>query len=210
MTTTEANGDRVVSDGRPIFFRFTITLVLSIVCLTTPAWADFKAGEKAYRSGDYATALREWQPLAKQGQAAAQYHLGLLYANGQGVPKDDAQARQWYEKAAVQEHAEAQANLGSLYDYARGGPQDFKMAVRWYRRSAEQGNDLAQRRLGLLYERGDGVQKDYVQAYMWYKLGAANGGKSGGIMRDELAARMTSDQLAEAKQLAREWKPKHK
>ncbi|MEK7349658.1 MAG: tetratricopeptide repeat protein, partial [Nitrospirota bacterium] len=114
------------------------------------------------------------------------------------------------EKAAVQEHAEAQANLGSLYDYARGGPQDFKMAVRWYRRSAEQGNDLAQRRLGLLYERGDGVQKDYVQAYMWYKVGAANGGKSGAIMRDELAARMTSDQLAEAKKLAREWKPKPK
>ena len=199
-----------MSDGRPIFFRFTIALALSIVSLATPIWADFKAGEKAYRSGDYATALREWQPLAKQGQAAAQYHLGLLYANGQGVPKDDAQARQWYEKAAVQEHAEAQANLGSLYDYARGGPQDFKMAVRWYRRSAEQGNDLAQRRLGLLYERGDGVQKDYVQAYMWYKLGAANGGKSGAIMRDELAARMTSDQLAEAKKLVREWKPKPK
>ena len=141
-----------MSERWTIFLRFINTLVLSIVCLTTPAWADFKAGEKAYQQGDYATALREWQPLAKQGQAAAQYHLGLLYANGQGVPKDDAQARQWYEKAAVQEHAEAQASLGSLYDYARGGPQDFKMAVRWYRRSAEKGNDFAQRRLGLLYE----------------------------------------------------------
>lgn len=136
--------------------------------------------------------------------------LGLLYANGQGVPKDDAQARQWYEKAANQEHADAQVNLGSLYDYGRGGPQDFRMAVRWYRRSAYQGNDLAQRRLGLLYERGDGVPKDYVQAYMWYKLGAANGGTSGAIMRDELATRMTSDQLAEAKKLVREWKPKSK
>jgi TPR repeat protein len=199
-----------MSDERPVFLRFTIALVLSILCLAAPVRADFKAGEKAYQRGDYATALREWQPLAKQGQAVAQYNLGLLYANGQGVTKDDAQARQWYEKAALQNHAEAQVNLGSLYDYARGGPQDFKMAVRWYRRSAEQGNELAQKRLGLLYERGDGVQKDYVQAYMWYKLGAANGGKSGAIMRDELATKMTSDQLAEAKKLAREWKPKPK
>lgn len=199
-----------MSDERPISLRFTIALVLSIVCLAAPAWADFKAGEKAHHRGDYATALREWQPLAKQGQAVAQYNLGLLYANGQGVPKDDAQARQWYEKAANQEHADAQVNLGSLYDYGRGGPQDFKMAVRWYSRSANQGNELAQRRLGLLYERGDGVPKDYVQAYMWYKLGAANGGKSGAIMRDELAIRMTSDQLAEANKLAREWKPKSK
>jgi len=190
--------------------RFPVALVLSTLCLAAPAWADFKAGEKAYHRGDYATALREWHPLAKQGQAVAQYHLGLLYANGQGVPKDDALARQWYEKAAAQGHADAQANLGSLYDYGRGGPQDFKMAVRWYLRSANQGNDLAQRKLGLLYERGDGVPKDYVQAYMWYKLGAANGGKTAALQRDELAIRMTSDQLAEAKKLAREWKPNSK
>ncbi|RPH74496.1 sel1 repeat family protein, partial [bacterium] len=186
---------------------FPVALVLSIICLAAPAWADFNAGENAYHRGDYATALREWQPLAKQGHAVAQYNLGLLYANGQGVPKDDAQARQWYEKAAVQGHAAAQVNLGSLYDYGRGVPQDFKMAVKWYRRSANQGNDLAQRRLGLLYERGDGVPQDYVQAYMWYKLGAANGGKSGAVLRDALAIRMNSDQLVEAQKLAREWKP---
>ena len=197
-------------DNRSLSLRFPVALVLSMVCLTVPAWADFNEGEKAYHLGDYAAALREWQPLAKQGQAVAQYHLGLLYANGQGVPKDDAQARQWYEKAAVQGYAIAQASLASLYDYGRGGPQDFKMAVRWYLRAANQGNELAQRKLGLLYERGDGVPKDYVQAYMWYKLGTANGGTVGALQRDELAIRMTSDQLVEAKKLAREWKPQSK
>lgn len=197
-------------DNRRIVLQFSIAFILSTHCFVGPARADFKAGENAYQHGDYATALREWQSLAKQGHAVAQYRLGLLYSNGHGVPKDDAQARQWYEKAASQGHVDAQVNLGSLYDYGRGGPQDFKMAVRWYRRSAEQGNDLAQRRLGLLYEHGDGVPKDFVQAYMWLKLGATNGGKSGAIMRDELAAKMTSDQLAEAKRLAQEWKPKPK
>ena len=191
--------------------RFPVALVLSIVCLAAPpARADIKAGENAYHRGDYATALREWQPLAKQGDAVAQYHLGLLYANGQGVLKDDAQARQWYEKAAVQGHVDAQVNLGMLLDYGRGGPQAFKMAVRWYLRAANQGNELAQRKLGLLYERGDGVQQDFVQAYMWYKLGAASGVKAGIVLRDALAIRMTSDQLLEAQKLAREWRPKGK
>lgn len=195
-------------DTRLVMLRFLSTLALSIVCLAAPAWADFKAGEKAHQRNDYATALREWQPLAKQGQAAAQYQIGLLHANGQGVPKDDAQARQWYEKAANQGHALAQVNLGSLYDYGRGGSQDFRMAVRWYLRAANQENDLAQQKLGLLYERGDGVQKDFVKAYMWYKLGTAKGRTPGTIRRDDLATRMTSDQLAEAKKLVREWKPK--
>jgi TPR repeat protein len=113
-----------MSDNRLMAIRFLVALALSIICLVAPAWADFKSGEKAYQRGDYATALREWQPLAKQGQAVAQYQLGLLSANGQGVPKDDAEARQWYEKAAAQGHANAQVNLGSLYDYGRGGFQD--------------------------------------------------------------------------------------
>ena len=199
-----------MSDDRLIVLRFPVALVLSIVCLAAPAWADFKAGADASQRGDYATALREWQPLAKQGQALAQYNLGLLYANGQGVSKDDAQAQQWYEKAAAQGHADAQVNLGILYDYGRGVAQDFKKAVYWYRLSAKQGNELAQRQLGLMFERGDGVPQDYVQAYMWYTLGAANGAKRGAALRDALAKRMTPDQIAEAQQLAREWRLKGK
>lgn len=199
-----------MSDDRLIVLRFPVALVLSIVCLAAPAWADFKAGADAYQRGDYATALREWQPLAEQGQALAQYNLGLLYAKGQGVSKDDAQAQQWYEKAAAQGHADAQVNLGILYDYGRGVAQDYKKAVYWYRLSAKQGNELAQRQLGLMFERGDGVPQDYVQAYMWYTLGAANGAKRGAALRDALAKRMTPDQIAEAQQLAQEWKPKGK
>jgi len=199
-----------VSDNRPMPLRFSIALVLSLVCPVVPAWADYQAGIAANNRGDYATALREWRPLAEQGHAVAQYSLGLLYANGQGVPKDDAQARQWYEKAAAQGRADAQVNLGILYDYGRGVPQDFKKAVYWYRLSANQGNDLAQRQLGLLYERGDGVSQDYVQAYMWYSLGAANGAQRGAALRDALAKQMSPDQIAEAQQRERAWKPKGK
>ena len=190
--------------------RTSITLLLSIVYFASSAWADFITGEKANQSGDYATALREWQPLAEQGHAHAQYQLGLLYANGKGVTKDDAKARQWYEKAAVQGHTEAQVNLGILLMYARGGQQDYKMAVYYLRLAANQGNNLAQRRLGQMYERGEGVQQDYVKAYMWYSLGSANGVEAGARLREALAKKMDPDQIAEAQKLAREWKPKGK
>jgi hypothetical protein len=69
-------------------FRFTIVLVLSFVCLAVPSWADGQAGVDAYKRGDYATALRDWRPLAEQGDAGAQFYLGTLYAFGQGVPQD--------------------------------------------------------------------------------------------------------------------------
>lgn len=201
-------------DDRLISFRFVIALVLSFVCFTAPAWADNMAVKEAYalalERGDYATAMSELRPLAERGLPAAQFNLGLLYANGQGLAKDDVQARQWWEKAAVQGHADAQANLGVLLVYARGGPQDYKMAVYWLRLSANQGNDLAQRKLGLMYERGDGVQQDYIRAYMWYSLGAAKGMEAGARLRDAIAKRMDPDQIAEAQQLAKEWKPKGK
>ena len=204
------NVNDLMRDARLLALRFPLSLVLWIICFAGPAWGDYQAGMDAYQRGDYATALREWQPLAEQGQAVAQYQLGLLYANGQGLTKDDAKARQWYEKAAVQGHTEAQVNLGVLLMYARGGQQDYKMAVYYLRLAANQGNDLAQRKLGQMYERGEGVQQDYVKAYMWYSLGAGKGVEAGARLRDALAKQMDPEQIAEAQKLAREWKPKGK
>mgnify|MGYP006114862609 CR=1 FL=1 len=71
--------------------------------------ADFQKGLTAAQSGDYATALREWEPLAKQGDADAQYYLGVMDANGQGVPQDYKTAVKWFKLAAEQGNAYAQA-----------------------------------------------------------------------------------------------------
>ncbi len=90
------------------------------------------AGNEAYERGDYATALSEWRPLADQGDAVAQYNLGVLYEKGQGAPQDYAQARQWYEKAAAQEHAKAQSNIGLLYAKGHGVPRNVVQAHKWY------------------------------------------------------------------------------
>ncbi len=92
--------------------------------LTSPAWAGFDEGEAAYQRGDYVTALREWRPLAEQGDVNAQFLLGAMYDKGLGVPQDYAEAVKWYRKAAEQGYAGAQNNLAFMYDDGEGVKQD--------------------------------------------------------------------------------------
>ena len=123
--------------------RFPIVIVLSLVCLVVPAWADYQAGMDANNRGDYATALREWRPLAEQGDARAQFDLGLLYENGDGVPRDYAKAHRWYEKSAAQGGAKAQFYLGMQSAFGEGGPLDLVQAHMWYSLAAGNGHAAA-------------------------------------------------------------------
>ena len=138
----------------------------------------FEDGRGAYKSGDYATALRLWQALAEQGNATAQFNIAHLYRKGyDGVPQDHAEALKWYRLAAEQGTAEAQTALGFMFTTGRGVSLDYVRAHMWLSIAASrlppgEGHDLA----------------------------------VGG--RDAVAAEMTPAQLAEAQKLARDWRPK--
>ncbi len=180
------------------------------VGLAMPVWGqDFDAGLAAYERGDYAAALKEFRPLAEQGDAAAQTFLGVMYENGEIVPQDDAEAARWYRLAAEQGFSVAQMSLGLMYYNGRGVPQDDAEAMRWYRLAAEQGDADAQTGLGFMYDNGTGVPQDYVQAHMWFNLAASGGNEDGRGNRDTVAQQMTPAQIAEAQRLAREWLEKH-
>ena len=99
----------------------------------------FEDGQAANKKDDYATAFQIFRPLADQGDAHAQFNLGVMYDRGQGVPQDYAQALVWLLKAADQGIAQAQANLGWMYANGRGVRQDFAQAVIWLRKAADQG-----------------------------------------------------------------------
>ena len=81
--------------------RFIATIFLCLL-LATPAWAGYDEGVEAFNRGDYPTALHEYRKAAEQGDAAAQYNLGLMYANGRGVPQDYVEAHKWLNLAATQ------------------------------------------------------------------------------------------------------------
>ncbi len=112
--------------------RHVLPALAVLLLLVTPASAqDFQKGLEATKRGDYTAALREFRPLAEQGNAIAQFNLGILYGNGRGVPQDYAEAAKWYRLAGAQGLAEAQYNLGVLYDFGRGVPKDYVLAYMW-------------------------------------------------------------------------------
>jgi TPR repeat protein len=132
---------------------------------------DFKLGLDAYDRGDFETALKEWQPLAEQGDARAQFNLGVIYFNGQGIPHDPVKAVDWYRAAADQGYGPAQANLS------------------------------------FMYETGQGLLQNYVEAYKWATLAGTHGADAAGGALEQLAAKMTAEQIAEAKGAAAKWRP---
>ena len=94
-------------------------------------------------NGDYATALRLLRPLAERGNREAQYNLAVMYANGWGVPRDEAESNRWYRKAAEQGDASAQSLVGSAYLFGRGAPKDFVQAYLWLNLAARSGDKSA-------------------------------------------------------------------
>jgi uncharacterized protein len=98
-----------------------------------------------------------------------------------------------------------------MYFHGQGVSEDFAEALKWFRLAAAQGYANAQYSLGIMYQNGEGIPRDYVQAYRWYDLAAVTyTGKperdKAVKARDNVAARMTPAQIAEAQKLAREWK----
>ena len=194
--------EKLLSCQNPLIYRLILAMLLGGVGLS--ANADFDEAVAAYERGDYATALREIQPLAEQGDAVAQYNLGLMYDEGQGVPQDYEAAAQWYRRAAEQGYAAAQSNLGVMYAKGQGVLKDDKAAVQWLRRAAEQGLAEAQFNLGLMYAKGEGVPQDYVHAHLWANIAASGGDKDAVGFRNLIEKEMTPSQIAEAQKLARE------
>jgi uncharacterized protein len=198
-------------------------LIFAVVVASGTLAGPLEDGTAAHQRGDFATAMKLWRPLADQGDAVAQHGLGVMYAIGQGVAKDDAEAMKWFRLAAEQGDADAQERLGT-YFAARATPVTSKEppipegvvreaiaeALKWWRLSAERGNQRAQLSLASAYFAGTGVPKDNVVGYMWLVLSGAVSGDDDfakGIVR-EVRAFVTPDQIAEGERLAREWKPK--
>jgi uncharacterized protein len=150
---------------------------LALCLMSQPLTAgQFEDGLAAHDRADYATTLRLWKPLAEQGHVVAQYWLGVMYAEGEGVPQDDTEAVKWYRRAAgLGRHALAQLHLGRMHDMGRGVPRNHAIAMKWYRLAAAQGNAMAQTTLALIYDTGRGVPQNYWQAVKWYRLAAEQG-----------------------------------
>lgn len=118
-------------------------IVALVLTPTFGAAQEFDAGLNAARAGDFATALREWKALAQQGDAGAQFNLGLMYGRGEGVAQDHAEAAKWWRLAAEQGNAEAQTFLGHIHESGEGVLQDYVTAHMWFNLALTNGDEKA-------------------------------------------------------------------
>jgi TPR repeat protein len=146
--------------------------------------------------------LPHWQRLAKNGSANAQYNLGAIYDNGDGVPEDDTEAAKWYHQAAEQGQINAQFNLGVMYENGEGVVKSATEAASWYQKAADQGDYRSQYNLGVLYANGDGVTQSDSESYVWFNIAAKSGNKNLEKKRDRVAEKLTTEELDLAKQRA--------
>jgi uncharacterized protein len=151
--------------------------VLALALFGVARAGPFEDAQAADQKVDYATEMRILRPLAEQGNALAELGLGVMYANGQGVPQDNAQAVVWCLKAADQGNDRAQFGLGLMYADGHGAPHDYVRAHMWFAIAAAA---------------ADASDVSVRDALKW---------------RDLVATRMTPGQIAEARRLAGEWKP---
>ena len=118
--------------GRAALRALIVTMAL-LAGMAGPAWANLEQGISAYGQGDFATAARELQPLAEDGNAEAQYYVGLIHNLGNGA--DPAAAATWFRRAAEQSHGSAQLALALLYHEGRGVKHSAADARHWFRRA---------------------------------------------------------------------------
>ena len=115
---------------RNLTAKFGLTLAVLVGSVGMSWGADFQKGMTAAQSGDYATALREWTPLAEQGDANAQFKLGSMYQQGIGVPKDNKIAIKWLTLVVKQGFSNVHASLGKIFAFGLKTP-DYNNALKW-------------------------------------------------------------------------------
>ena len=174
--------------------RLVLTVAI-LIGLAAPAWAGFAEGVAAYKRGDYATALREFRPLAEQGDPKAQVQLGGMYQDGRGVPLDYVVAARWYHKAAKQGDRSGKSRLVTIfiilveYSLDAVNQKRYASAMKLLEPAAELGGAEAQLWLGLMHYDGLGIPQDYSVAKKWFLKAAAQGNAGAqnylGVMHDK-------------------------
>lgn len=132
-------------------------------------------GQSMYAQGDHLGAAAQFRNAAELGNAQAQFELGQMYANGEGVGRSTTEAVSWIRRAADQAYPPADVDLGVRYLFGNGVPQDNDQAAFHFRRAADNGYILGMYYMGFIYTYGLGVEQSTREALRWYRLTNAYG-----------------------------------
>lgn len=149
-------------------------MAVTVFSTASASSQDFEKGITAYQAMDYVAALEEFFLLAEQGNAEAQYRVGMMYYNGEGVPKKQSSLGATFEKAENGDVSE-QFMAGFMVEGKGLARHDIREAFRWYSKAAKQGDVRAQLALANMYYNGVGVAQNDEEAIKWYAKAADEG-----------------------------------
>ena len=136
--------------------------------------ANLNEGVDALNKGDYETAIKHFDLLAKHGSANAQFYIGKMYEKGISFKKNDYWAHHWINKAAQLGLPDAQYTLGYFYRNGVGVVKDSTQTVKWFNKAGRKGHPKAQFNLGAMHINGDSVTKSLKDAKYWINLAMEN------------------------------------
>jgi TPR repeat protein len=148
-----------------------VALVSALMIAAPPARAEIERGRILMEQSRFEEAMAEFLPAARSGNADAEELIGVMYAMGLGVERDDERAFEWYLRASMKGHPGAQSGIG------------------WY------------------FEVGRGTAVDLVRAYLWYGLSTIGGDPDAAISIEEVARKMTPDEIRRAQVLINDYRP---
>jgi hypothetical protein len=174
-------------------------LLVAILALSSAALANeftayrrpdpkvFAQGIAAYDAGDYAKAFDIWLPMARSGDLAAAFNIGLMLRDGRGVPKDEVRALTFFKKAAERGHVGSSVNLADMYYTGAGTKQNYLEAGRWLMILSRRGHYPSMYKLAQMFERGEGIERNEKAARTLYLLAYKGGYQLAGNRLSELA-----------------------
>jgi len=184
-----------------------VLAVLAGMLIALPARAGFKEGALAYRDGDFAKAIKEFEPLAEKGDASAQYMAGSAYAVAKPPLQDFAKAEKWLRAAAAQGHLKAMISLGNLFAFYEK-PVDEKQAFEWFATAAERCDPEGQFMVGLGHFEGKTLARDLPAAWMWLTLASLRGHLLAEVTQHSIEDQFSAADIAAGAARARAWRCK--
>ncbi|MCP5381020.1 MAG: sel1 repeat family protein [Kordiimonadaceae bacterium] len=147
----------------------SLLLILSLPVMN--ALAGYEEAKAAYDDRRFEEAFKGFTEAAEQGHMLAQYYLGVMYATGRTVPRDDVSAYKWFMKAALQGHPISQGNIGTMKLNARGTDYDVTGSYFWFILAEDGGFEKARKFMWRVtnYMTRDDINNTKAKAEEWIR-----------------------------------------
>ena len=187
----------------PKFYEMIRNFLLMFFCFyLNPALSnELEKGMFALEMEDYDRALYYLSFEAVQGNATAQYNLGLMYKDGIGVDKDNEEALGWFTLGSDNGHMLSKYALGLLYYHGKGTSLNFNKAMNLFLDASFMGHPASQINIGNMYYFGQGVGKNFPKAHMWWSIAKEKGVEAAFSNLITIESKMSESQIVEAQKL---------